>query len=57
MLGVIPRLAALAWKYGKAAVTRAIAWARKNKPTVDRWVRVGGYAYAIEMVLRAIGVL
>lgn len=57
MLTVITRLGRLIFKYGRAGITRAIAWARKNKPLVDRWAARGGYAYAVEQVLRAVGLI
>ena len=57
MFTVIARLAARAWKYGTAAVNRAITFVRNNKATIDRWIVRFGYAGAVEQVLRAIGVL
>lgn len=57
MFTVIARLAALAWKYGKTAVNRAITFVRNNKATIDRWITRFGYAGAVDQVLRAIGVL
>lgn len=57
MLTVIARLAALVWKYGKAAIDRAIAYVRNNRATIDRWIRAGGYSFAVDQVLRALGLL
>lgn len=57
MFTVITRLAALTWKYGAAAINRAITFARNNRATVDRWAAAAGYGYAVEMVLRSVGLI
>ncbi|WP_298255530.1 hypothetical protein [uncultured Arthrobacter sp.] len=57
MFTVIARLGSLVWKYGVAGINRAITWARNNRATVDRWAARAGYGYAVEMVLRAVGLL
>ncbi|MFB1426788.1 hypothetical protein ACEUE7_00520 [Micrococcus endophyticus] len=57
MFTVIARLSALAWKYGKSAITRAITYVRNNRATIDRWIVRFGYSGAVDQVLRAIGVL
>lgn len=41
----------------KVDVGRAITFVRNNRATIDRWITRGGYGFAVDQVLRVIGVL
>ncbi|MDO5634175.1 MAG: hypothetical protein Q4G34_04835 [Micrococcus sp.] len=57
MAAFIVRLLALAWRYGRPAVTRAASFVRSNWPAVERYLALNGFAATVEWIMRRIGII
>lgn len=57
MAQFIIRILQYAWKYGKSAIDKVVAWVRRNWEKVKKWIDAGlSITAIIEIILRILGI-